>query len=155
MVIVAVLVGAPVIVIAHSMWRIYQPAPRKRPVPILDDSKVEYFAHASRELSCGLVKFDETGQQTASIEFDRGEHDFERLMLTLLPVRDEKTLALQKSYMVWVFVGNRGGPDICVGFAPHDDGEGELVVKYHGRYYSGGNAAEFKAIVEALLQRSE
>jgi len=102
------------------------------------------------------VKYDETGRPAASFEFDSGEREFERLILTLLPIRDEKTLALRrKKYMVWVFVGNRGGPTIYVGFTPDDDGDAELLVEYHGRYYSGGNAVEFKAIAESLLQRSE
>jgi len=138
------------------MLHIDQARRREPPVSRLDADMVKYFAGASRERACGLVRYDEAGRQTAGISVDRGEGDFERLILTLLPIRDEKTLSLRKkSYGISVLVGNRGGPSIDIGFTPDDDGDAELLVEYRGRYYSGGNAAEFKAIAESLLQASE
>ena len=156
-VVVAVLVGAPLVVIADAMWQIYRP-PRlvKDQSQSPDAFMVKSFASASRERTCALVKYGDTGRETARIEFERGEPGFEQLILTLLPIRDEKTVAPRSTgYMVWVFVGNRGGPTINVGFTPDDHGDAELAVEYHGRYYSGGNAAEFKRIAESLLQASE
>src|SRR5262245_62070901 len=131
------------------------PANQDRPVPQLDAQQVKYLADVSRGKMRWLLKYDESGRQTAKSDIARDAEAFERLILTLLPIRDEQRLALRvASYEIVIMMGNRG-TSIRVGFASGDDGDDELVVEYHGRFCSGGNSAEFKVLAESLIQQSE
>ena len=142
---------------ALSVLQLAQPSRREQQFfPRLDADQVTYLSQASRGKLRWLKRYDETGSETKAraVEVPRYEQNFERLILTLLPIRDEKAVALRvPDYEITIMTGNRG-VSIRIGFKSGVD-DGEMLVEHHGRFYSGGNSADFKAIAEALLPKPE
>ena len=130
------------------------PPPRHGLNPRLDAKEITHLSEVSVGKLRWLVKYDEAGHQTRFVKVLPDEQDFENLILTLLPIRDGTTAAFRHPDYGIVIQAGKNGVTIRVSHNSPGDA-GEMLVEYDGRYFSGGNSAEFRAIAESLLRQSE